>query len=249
MDKRKIIIPTVILLLGGGLIWWFSRPAEFIYTGTIEATEITLSPRVASVIEQVKVREGDRVEAGQILLTLGCEDLKLAAELAESDFQRARRLLHNGSITRAAYDKLRFQRDHAILRKSWCQIKAPAAGVVLNQYREPGEIVGPGVSLLTLGDLSEVWTFIYVEQPKLAALAPGQKVQGLLPEIPDRIFPGQIAMIRKEAEFTPKNVQTRSERVRLVYGVKILFPNPNEVLKPGMSIEVKLPETLAKRYL
>jgi HlyD family secretion protein len=243
MDKRKIIIPAVILLLAGGSIWWFVRPAEFIYAGTIEATEITLSPRVASVIEQVKVQGGDKVEAGQTLVILAGEDLKLAAKLAESDFQRAQRLLNNGSITRAAYDKLRFQRDQARLRQSWCEIKAPAAGVVLNKYREPGETVRPGVSLLTLGDLSEVWAFIYVEQPKLAALALGQEVKGMLPEMLGRFFPGRITMIRKAAEFTPKNVQTRNERTRLVYGVKILFSNPEEVLKPGMTIEVKLPET------
>ncbi len=65
----------------------------------------------------------------------------------------------------------------------------------------------------------------------------------MLPEMPGRFFPGRIAMIRKEAEFTPKNVQTRNERARLVYGVKILFPNPEETLKPGMTIEVKLTET------
>jgi HlyD family secretion protein len=60
--------------------------------------------------------------------------------------------------------------------------------------------------------------------------------------MPEKKFPGTIALIRDEAEFTPKNVQTRSERTRLVYGVKLVFPNPEGILKPGMTIEVKLPE-------
>ena len=55
-------------------------------------------------------------------------------------------------------------------------------------------------------------------------------------------FDGQIISIRNEAEFTPKNVQTRDERTRLVYGVKVQFQNPTRILKPGMTIEVKLPE-------
>jgi len=67
-------------------------------------------------------------------------------------------------------------------------------------------------------------------------------VEGLLPEMPGKRFPGRIALLRDEAEFTPKNVQTRSERTRLVYGVKLVFPNPDGILKPGMTIEVKWPD-------
>jgi HlyD family secretion protein len=66
-------------------------------------------------------------------------------------------------------------------------------------------------------------------------------VNGYLPEAGDRAFPGRISVIYSEAEFTPKNVQTRSERTRLVFAVKVSFPNPDETLKPGMTVEVELP--------
>jgi HlyD family secretion protein len=64
-----------------------------------------------------------------------------------------------------------------------------------------------------------------------------------LPELNNREFDGKIIKINDEAEFTPKNVQTRSERERLVFGVKVSFlgANDQEILKPGMTIEVKLP--------
>lgn len=241
-DKKKIVIPIVLLIVVGLIVWFLVRPRPFFYAGTIEATEVTLSARVSSVIQSRDVKEGDLVQAGQKLITLEGEDLRLAAVLAESEYARGQRLFKSGSLTRANLDQLRFNRDRAALRKSWCAITAPLAATVLHTYREPGEMVAPGMQLLTLGDMSEVWAYIYVEQPQLAQLSLGQEVTGLLPELPDQRFSGKIAVIRDQAEFTPKNVQTRSERSRLVYGIKLVFPNPDKILKPGMTIEVQLPE-------
>ncbi len=241
-DKKKIIIPVILVLAAAAVVWWLVRPKPFYYAGTIEATEVTLSARVASVIASLPVQEGDPVLAGQTLMTLAGEDLRLAADLAEKEFRRGQKLLANGSITQAAFDQMKFKRDQASLMLSWCTIDSPVTGTVLNRYREPGEMVAPGTTLFTLADLSEVWAYIYVEQPRLAALTLGQIVEGSLPEMPDRAFMGKIVFLRPEAEFTPKNVQTRSERTRLVYGVKISFPNPDKILKPGMTIEVRLPE-------
>jgi len=242
MKKIRIIIAVLILAGIGFLIWWFMRPTEFLYAGTIEATEITLSARVASVIESVVVKEGEDIKAGQTLMTLSGEDLKLAARLAENDFKRAQKLFQSGSLSQADFDKIRFHHERADLLESWCTIQAPQAAKVLYLYHEPGEMVTPGTRLVTLADLSEVWAYIYVEQPRLATLSTGQTVEGVLPEMPGRIFKGQIALIRDQAEFTPKNVQTRNERTRLVYGIKVVFQNQANILKPGMTIEVRLPE-------
>jgi HlyD family secretion protein len=70
------------------------------------------------------------------------------------------------------------------------------------------------------------------------------KLTGYLPELDNREFEGTIVKINDEAEFTPKNVQTRTERERLVFGVKVNFRDANaqEILKPGMTIEVALPD-------
>ncbi|MEW6517163.1 MAG: efflux RND transporter periplasmic adaptor subunit [candidate division FCPU426 bacterium] len=245
-DKKRIAIPIVILLLAGGVVWWLLRPRPFFYAGTIEATEIILSSRVASVLATAEVKEGEEVKAGQTLLVFSGEDLKLAAALAEKEYQRGRRLLSNGTLTQAVLDQLQFKRDQAALMVDWCTVKAPQAGTILHTYREPGELVAPGMQLLTLGDLSEVWAYIYVEQPMLSDLSLGQAVKGILPEMPGKSWTGKIALIRDQAEFTPKNVQTRSERSRLVYGVKIVFENADRVLKPGMTIEVRLPDANRK---
>lgn len=240
MKKIRIVLALVLASLAGILVWWFVHGKEFLYAGTLEATEVTLSAGVSSLVESYLVKEGEHVKKDQVLIRLEGKDLKVAADLAESEFKRSLQLLHDGTLTQAAFDKVKAQRDQAALLWSWCAIAAPRNGIVLATYHEAGEWVRPGVNLLTLGDLSDMWAYVYVAQPEVARLAPGQEVRGFLPELPGKIFSGRIASIRSEAEFTPKNVQTRDERTRLVYGVKVKFENPEEILKPGMSIEVKL---------
>jgi len=242
MPRRiRIIVVVLVLLLAAGFAlraWWLHQP--FRYAGTIEATDVDISARVASEIDQMLVREGDVVQRDQLLVTLGCEDIKVSAVLAERDFARARKLHKDGYIRQDAFDQFKTQAEQARLKLSWCAIRAPLEATVLTRYREPGELVSPGMKLLTLGDLRTPWAYVYVEQPLLVKLRVGMAVTGYLPELGGRTLPGKIIKLSDEAEFTPKNVQTREERTRLVYGVKIEFANPDGLLKPGMPIEVDL---------
>jgi HlyD family secretion protein len=240
--KRIRIAGGVIAALLIVLVLWRALVGEFLYAGTVEATEVDISSRVSSVIAALEVKEGDSVRRGAVLVRLACEDVRLAAGLAEANWKRARNLYESGSMPQAEYDRIRYQRDDASVRESWCEITSPLPGVVLDTYHEPGELVGPGTRLMTLADLSEVWCYVYVPQPMLARIKPGMAVTGFLPEVKGKKLPGRVARIREEAEFTPKNVQTREERTRLVYGVKIAFPNPDGLLKPGMTVEVRLPK-------
>jgi HlyD family secretion protein len=131
------------------------------------------------------------------------------------------------------------------VRLGWCSVRSPIRGTVLSRYHEPGEWVNPGIKLLTLANIRDIWAYIYVPQPEVSKIQVGMKLKGYLPELNNREFEGKIIKINDEAEFTPKNVQTRAERTRLVFGVKISFleSNGEEILKPGMTIEVKLPGT------
>ncbi len=241
MNKKRIRIIGAVTLLSliGAFVWWAKRDT-FLYAGTIEAVEVTLSARVSSVIEAMDAKEGHDVDAGQVLVRLGCEDLRLAADIARKDFDRSAKLRESGSISQEAFDRAKNRRDDTQLRIDWCTIKAPRAGTILSTHQEAGELVNPGTRLLTLADLSEVEAVIYVAQPMLARLKLNQEVTATTPELPGRNFRGRIAHIRQEAEFTPKNVQTREERTHLVHGIKIKFPNADRVLKPGMTVEVQL---------
>jgi HlyD family secretion protein len=238
--KVKLSVLSLVLVVGGLVLFFALKEKDFFYVGTVEATQVDISPRIASVVAFVDAKEGQKVQLGQKLFTLAGEDLKLAAEVADSDFRRAQKLFKNGSISEESYLHLRFKKDETRLKVEWTEVKAPIQGTVLNTYREVGEWVSPGTKLLTLAHLQEVWAVVYVAQPMLAKLSLGQKVEAILPEVPGQKWSGTIVRISDEAEFTPKNVQTRAERTRLVFGIKILFENKNEFLKPGMSVEVRL---------
>jgi HlyD family secretion protein len=217
---------------------------EFLYAGTLEATKVDLSARIYSAISQVRVQEGDHVTESQELVALACEDVKVASELANTNFHRTLSLFRAGTASQDTMDQVKNKKEDADVRLAWCSVESPISGVVLSRYHEPGEWVNPGTKLLTLANIRDIWAFIYVPQPEVSKLKVGMTLKGYLPELNNREFDGKIIKINDEAEFTPKNVQTRSERERLVFGVKVSFlgSNEQEVLKPGMTIEMKLPK-------
>lgn len=242
MPKKMILIVVMGALLAAGVVLVLSRQRTFTYAGTIEATEVTLSARVTGVIKNMAAQEGDTVAAGDVLVALSTEDLDVALAAASREFERARELVAAGSLNREAFDRIKFRYEDASVRKAWGTIRAPSGGTVLNRYREPGELVGPGTRLLTLAGLDTVWAYVYVPQPMLAHLSLGMPVKAVVTDDPGRTVQGMIIKINNEAEFTPKNVQTRAERTRLVYGIKIQFSNPDRFLKPGMVVEAVLPD-------
>jgi len=117
---------------------------------------------------------------------------------------------------------------------------SPLDGIVLSKNGEVGETALPGMSLLTLGDLSRVWMKVYVTEPDLGRVKLGQKARVTTDAFPDRPHWGQVSWISEQAEFTPKNVQTKDERARLVYAVKIRLDNPEGTLKPGMMADAEI---------
>jgi len=119
-----------------------------------------------------------------------------------------------------------------------CTIKAPIDGTISEVFYEVGEIAQPGRPVAALRDLDEVHLTVYLPGPMLAGIKPGDPAAVYVDGVPGRSFPGTVTYIHDEAEFTPKNVQTREQRVKLVYGVKISIENPEGILKPGMPADV-----------
>ncbi len=121
-----------------------------------------------------------------------------------------------------------------------CRIVNPIDGVVLNTYAEAGELAVYGKPLYKIAKLNPIILRAYIGGNQLATLALGQKVAVGI-DAPDgqmRYLQGQVAWISDKAEFTPKIIQTKDERVQLVYAVKIRVPNDGS-LKIGMPAEVK----------
>ena len=117
---------------------------------------------------------------------------------------------------------------------------APIGGVVLVKNTEAGEFIVPGGAVITLGDVAKPWLKAFINESDLGKVKLGQKVSVTTDSYPGKVYPGKITFISSEAEFTPKNVQTTKERVKLVYRIKVSLANPQMELKPGMPADAKI---------
>jgi HlyD family secretion protein len=213
------------------------RERESLYVGTIEVTKVYVMPRVASKIGERLVDEGQLVQKDELLYKLTCEDIAVFKVKLTNDYGRAEKMLGAGTMSPQDYDRVHADHDQNALQWDWCEVRAPLTATILTKFSEPGEWVAPGDKMMVMGDLTDVWAYVYVAQPMLAKLSLGQKVKGYLPEI-KKWVDGHIIKVNDVAEFTPKNAQTRKQRERLVFGIKIRFDNSEGILKPGMPIEV-----------
>jgi HlyD family secretion protein len=124
----------------------------------------------------------------------------------------------------------------------FAEITAPFPGVITRRPREPGEVLAAGLPVVTLMNPADRWIRIYVPETAVGRVALGQSAEIAIDAFPGRIYAGEVAFIADEAEFTPRNVQTREERVKLVYRVKVrVVGDTAQDLKPGLSADVRLP--------
>jgi HlyD family secretion protein len=119
-------------------------------------------------------------------------------------------------------------------------LRAPRTGVVLERMVSLGEIAAPNFSLLTIADLDQVTLTVYVPENQIGLVKVGQETRVKVDSYPERMFDAKVVHIASQAEFTPKNVQTKEERVSTVFAVKIEIPNPDGALKPGMPADAEI---------
>lgn len=139
----------------------------------------------------------------------------------------------------------RVQQVKAILNTSEERLKdtvlfAPISGVILRKNVELGETISAGTPVFTIGDLENPWVKVYVKENRLGQVKLGQKADVKVDSFKGKTYDGIVTFISSEAEFTPKNVQTEEERVKLVFGVKVKVKNENGELKPGMPADVRI---------
>jgi len=127
----------------------------------------------------------------------------------------------------AAADLLKVQLDKM-------NLTAPTLGLVMERTVHRGEMAVAGATLMTIANLDEVTLTIYIPEDEIGKVKVGQTVEVSVDSFPGKVFEGQVNYIASEAEFTPKNVQTKEERVNMVFAVKVKIPNPEHELKPGM---------------
>lgn len=258
-----VVIAAVTAALAWQRLTRAPDTAFLIASGRIEGRLTTLSARSAGRVAEIKADEGRNVERGETLVVLADPALRerinsLAARVrrteaslaqAERELARNQKLMTDGFITMQMMERTRLEAEvqSAALNEARASlaeqqryldemtVRAPTAGTVLVRTIERGEWVQPGTPLYTLVDLSQLYLKIYVPEPDIGKIVHDQPARVHIDAFPDRFFPARVSKIASEAEFTPKNVETREERVKLVFAVELaLDENPGGALKPGM---------------
>lgn len=294
-------------------------PSVVHLNGRLEAPLVDLAPKVAGRVVEVKVREGERVKAGDLLIVLDLGDTALAVErdrhgvesararlqdlavgsrqaevaaaeaevadrraavdLATREVQRQELLLSKQVGTERDYDHAKTNLDRALaavriseerltltregfrrwqteearsdvdraraqLRQSEVvarerEIRAPADAIVAHRMVEPGQLLAAGQTGMTLALTNRLYVRTFVPETKLGAVKHGQSARVTVDAFPGQSFEGVVTEIAPDAEFTPKAVETREERVNLVYGAKVdLALGWNAALVPGQPAEI-----------
>jgi HlyD family secretion protein len=245
------------------------RAPEFIEaSGNVEVTEVNVAFKIPGRVMELFTDEGRTVAKGDKLAVLDSAEYASQVaqnranhrnagaqlEKAKKDLERYEALYKKEAISaqqldsaRTGYDVALAQSQQAGAAVRMSEVKlndtviyAPTAGVVLRKNIEAGETVQAGVPIFTIGDLADPWIKVYVKEDRLGMVKLGQKARITTDSYPGKIYDGAVTYISSEAEFTPKNVQTQEERVKLVFGVKIRVKNEKDELKPSMPADVKI---------
>jgi len=192
----------------------------------------------------------ERLQTGGAVSMEALDKARMMEDLARTQYDHANEQLR---LVQAGPRRERIEAQRAQLQSAEASLRvieatlgnmtltAAAAGVVTVRNREPGEIVAPGAPVLTIMDLEQRWVRIFVQEDQIGAVSLGQRAFIQSDTWPDRTYQGEVTFISSEAEFTPKNVQTPEERVKLVYAVKVrITGDPGFELKPGMPADVSL---------
>ena len=258
-EKRKhppipVIIVVLALLIGGGTWWWWSSThpatanAQEQVSGSVEANEYQVAAALSGRITEVKVAEGDTVTKGQKLVQLDSSATKLVVDQAKQGVTAAKAALTNAKddndstkadIT-AARARLK-QAEAAVLlaqvQLGYTVITAPRDGTVVSVTTNTGQNAGPGKTLLTMIDPSDLFVRVFVPETEIGNVRNGQAAT-LVTDSSSTTYPGTVSFIASRSEFTPNSVQTKDQRVKLVYEVRVRVSDTSGTLKAGMPVDV-----------
>ncbi len=142
---------------------------------------------------------------------------------------------------RADIDRARAQVGITEAQLDDTTISTPIDGVVLVKSAEPGEVIAAGTAIVRIGDVDHPWLRAYVGETDLGRVKLGAKVNLTTDSYPGKIYHGVVSFISSQAEFTPKQIQTKEERVKLVYRIKVDVDNAHHELKDNMPVDAEIP--------
>ena len=222
--------------------------------GWVEADLIFVSPDEQGRVEMLKVREGDRVNKGDLLFTLDADlqqsDLvvrKTAVTNAQQSFDRAKELLTAAAGTRKTYDDAEAALRQAKANLDWAQTRldrrrgvSPSDGIVQQIYFRPGETAPPGRAVLSLLPPGNLKIRFFAPETRLASIHYGDTVQVSCDGCA-RDITAKVTFIASSAEYTPPVIYSREERAKLVYLIEARTADPDK-LRVGQPVTVTLSE-------
>jgi HlyD family secretion protein len=206
------------------------------YRNRFESAEAALKNAQES---QALVLAGPRVE--QIDFARGQVDhARAALKMAEANGLEIKR--REGLIATQRAEIERSKANLAFIDSQLADTIAvsPCDGVVLVKSADAGEVLAPGTTVVTVGDIDHPWLRGYVNETDLAKVRLGSGARVTTDSYPGKAYHGRVTFIASEAEFTPKQIQTQQERVKLVYRIKIELENPNHELKSNMPADAEI---------
>lgn len=244
------------------------QESDIILYGNVDVRQVDLGFRVSGRVISMPFQEGDLVTQGMLMGVLDkqpyedqvkqakatVESIKTNLANAEKVMTRRRELVNSGSVSQEDYDNALASRDalaanlaeaEATLGVSKTSLNdtevfAPNHGTILTRIREPGTVVKAADPIYTLSLTSPVWIRAFVLEPQLGEIYPGMKAEVFTDTKNGKVYQGHIGFISPVAEFTPKSVETTQLRTDLVYRLRIIADNPDEGLKQGMPVTVRL---------
>jgi HlyD family secretion protein len=272
--KRWIKIGVVAIILIGIAIFVWQRYASkdkdnniVSGNGRIEAVEIDIAAKTAGRIEDIIIREGDFVTAGQTVAKIDTAVLRSQLRAAEADLQQALSIVAQRKITLASAQRQnnRFQvliKDGSISVKESedatmalnsavavlsgavsavkatranieriqaeindCTLKSPRDGRVQYIVARPGEVVAGGGRVLSMVDLSDVFMTFFLPTAAAGKIVPDSEVRLIIDAAPKFVIPANVSFIADVAQFTPKTVETKMEREKLMFKVRARIPS------------------------
>jgi HlyD family secretion protein len=222
-----------------------ARPQELRQARALEAAARERMEDASRALERTRL-----LEEGGAVSRESLEQARTAFEVARAQHEHAREQLE---LVRVGARSERLDVQHAAVRQAEAAlaqveatlanavIRAPFAGVVTVRHRQPGESVAAGAPVLTVMDPDDRWVRIYVREDAIGRVSPGQRARIRTDSDRRSEYDGRVTFIATQAEFTPRNVQTTEQRLRLVYAVRVaIVSDPQQVLKVGVPADVTL---------
>jgi HlyD family secretion protein len=257
MRKRIIPIVLVIAVVAGiGYFWWTTygggsaANAALGGSGTIEAQQLAITPQTAGRIIEAPPEEGPAVKAGTVLFRLDPSVIQLqiasldtVIHAAQVNYDHVRK---DSGSSYADKQAAKAQWEQAVLSKKMAQvqltyttIQAPADGVLTNVTQKAGENAVPGTTMAMISQVQSLTVTIYVPETQIGEVKIGQSGT-ITTDSTTKTYHGKVSFIASSAEFTPASIETKDQRTKLVFQVKLNITDADTNLKPGMPADVVL---------